>query len=168
MARIGIDGGGGFVKICLSVFELIPHKERSRALSLGKKFKDSGVKKALIIGLVPDIQENYVNIKRLWISVCLHSLRNQYTIATDLKLCNTLLGLQSHSSSHPCCWCDAVKGKLELKGKLCTYGSLEELFWKFRDSGAKVSDTNKFGNAHPHCKREAPSITGIPWKCGHL
>ena len=115
LIRIGLDGGGGFMIICLSIFELESKpppaiKTRKR---LGERFKDSGVKKVVVIGIVPDIQENYLNVKRLWLETRLDSLTRAYTIATDLKLCNVLLGLMSHSSSHPCCWCDINKKQFE-------------------------------------------------------
>ena len=36
--------------------------------ALSKKFLESGVKKIFIIGLVPDVFEDYVNVKRLWMN----------------------------------------------------------------------------------------------------
>ena len=39
----------------------------------------------MIIGVAPDIQENYVNVKRLWLECGIDKLSRQYTIATDLK-----------------------------------------------------------------------------------
>ena len=67
LVRIGMDGGGGFLKICLSVFQL----QRDTAgcgKRLDEKFKkDSGVKKIIILAIVPGVQENYANLKRLWL-----------------------------------------------------------------------------------------------------
>ena len=114
LIKISVDGGGGFLKICASIFEIDdPTPRVSGALS--KKFLESGVKKILIVGLVPDVSENYVNVKRLWINCGVEKLRN-YTVATDLKLCNILLGMMSHSSCHPCAWCDITKDVLIQKG----------------------------------------------------
>ena len=39
---------------------------------------------------IPDIQENYINLKRLWIEAGLDRLTRKFTIATDLKLCKVL------------------------------------------------------------------------------
>ena len=65
IVRIGMDGGGGFMKVCLSVFDMrLEKKEQGR---LKNRFKDSGVKKLLILAIVPDIQENYINIKYIWL-----------------------------------------------------------------------------------------------------
>ena len=115
LVRIGLDGGGGFMKICLSVFDMNCAQNREYRKRLGEKFKDSGVKKVMIIAIVPDIQENYVNVKRLWLEYGIDKLKRNFTIATDLKLCNILLGLMSHTSTHPCCWCNIIKGNLDKK-----------------------------------------------------
>ena len=111
--RIGVDVGGGFVKICMSVFEMPSTNEEknSRKMSLESRFKDSGVKKVMILEIVQEIQENFVNMKRSWIEAGLLNLNRHYTIVTDLKLCNILLGLVAHGSCHPCCWCDVTKDR---------------------------------------------------------
>ena len=116
LTRIGLDGGGGFVKVCISVFDLLSPTTASRN-TLTKKFKDSGVKKVMIIGIVPEIPENYYNMKRMWLDVGINMFNREFTIAMDLKLCNILLGLMSHSSMHPCCWCDTDKYSLDKEGK---------------------------------------------------
>ena len=105
LIRIGLDDGGGSLKVCLSVFDFGQTK-KSR---LGERFKDSGIKKVMIIGIVPEMQENYFNVKRLWLETGIEKISRPFTIATDLKLANILLGLMSHSSQHPCCWCDINK-----------------------------------------------------------
>ena len=115
--RIGLDGGGGFLKICLSAFDLAESDRGTDGAKFGKKFKNSGVKKVLILAIVPDIPENYWNLKKLWIESGIHRIERRFVIATDLKLCNILLGLMSHSSLHPCCWCDADKYHLKECGE---------------------------------------------------
>ena len=95
LIRVGIDGGGGFLKIGLSVFELddasTTHSPRSKLSSgLARKFKDSGVKRSFILALVPDVQENYRNVKLLWSKTGLNTMRHTFSVACDLKLCNML------------------------------------------------------------------------------
>ena len=89
LIRIVLDGGGGFMKICLSIFDLNENGQNGDQTGEGKRlkerFKNSGVKNIMIIGVVPDIQENYVNVKRLWLECGIDKLSRQYTIATDLK-----------------------------------------------------------------------------------
>ena len=48
---MGMDGGGGFLKICLSNFD--PNQPRSSTTVLNKMFLDSGMTKVLIISIVP-------------------------------------------------------------------------------------------------------------------
>lgn len=150
LIRIGMDGGGGFMKICLSIFNLNEGDE-SEQIRMTARFKNSGVKRTIIIALVPDVQENYYNIKRLWLEAGIDKFSRRFTIATDLKLCNILLGLMSHSSSHPCSWCDIAKEKLHLKGVSRTIGSIMKLFWNYFEANAKRKDAKDYGNVvHPN------------------
>ena len=48
-----------------------------------EKFKDSRDKKVVIIGNVPDIQENYINVKQLWLETVIDSVIRKFTIATE-------------------------------------------------------------------------------------
>ena len=56
LVRVGLNGGGGFLKVCLSILDLnassLPLKNES-----AKKFRDSGVKKVFIIGISPNVEE---------------------------------------------------------------------------------------------------------------
>ena len=136
LIRIGLDGGGGFVKMCL-LFDIEEKKGDAWSTKwLGEKILDCGVKKTMIIGIVPNVQENYMNIKRFWLEVGLDKLSRDFTIATDLKLANILLGLMSHSSTNPCCWCDVIKDNLLNKGEARTIAKLMDLFWNFFDARA--------------------------------
>lgn len=144
LIRVGLDGGGGFLKICLSVFNI--KDPISCSSSLDKKFLDSGVKKVQLVAVTPDVPENYVNMKRLWIEAGIDRLPYKFTIATDLKLCNILLGLQNHSCMHPCCWCDIDKYRLNEKGNQRTFDSLINLFYDYRDANANKGDASKYGN----------------------
>ena len=45
LTRIGMDSGGGFLKICLSVFDLLNPVDVQRK-TFAKKFKNSGEKKS--------------------------------------------------------------------------------------------------------------------------
>ena len=127
LIRIGLDDNGGFIKICLSLFDLHVTESVSKK-TLCKKFKNSGVKKVFIVGIAPKTPENYYNLKKLWFSMGLNSLEYPYTIATNLKFCNILLGLMSHSSIHPCCWYNVDKYHLDKKGTERTFASICKLF----------------------------------------
>ena len=155
--RFGMNGGGGFMKVCLNVFNLKGQSShQSDEWENSKKrldvvFKNSGVKKTIIIALVPDVQENYFNVKRLWIEAGLEKFSRRFTIATNLKLCNILLGLMTHSSCHPCCWCDITKDRLDQRGESRTIENMMKLFWGFFDAKAAKKDAMKYGNViHPN------------------
>lgn len=149
LIKIGIDGGGGFLKFCMSIFD-IDNLVSINKTGLSKKIKDSGVKKVFLIGAVPDVPENYANVKQLWIKLGLQQLNRKFTIATDLKLCNILLGLMSHSSSHPCCWCDIKKGELRRKGKQRTIANLNSMYWNYFEAHVDKKDAKLYGNViHP-------------------
>ena len=136
--------------ICLSVFQL-QRDTAGYGKRLDEKFKDSGVKKIINLAIVPDVQENYANLKRLWLEAGIDKITRSYTIATDLKLCNILLGIMSQSSSHSCCWYEAKKLELGKNGQLITIDSQLDLFWSFFDARAKRSDEKNYGNAiHPN------------------
>ena len=62
LIKVGIDGGGGFLKICLGVFDM-DNLVSDLKVGMSKKFKDSGVKKVFLIATVPDVSENYVNVR---------------------------------------------------------------------------------------------------------
>ena len=91
LIKISIDGGGGFLKICQSIFDINDLLPKTNS-AMSKKFLESGVKKVFIIRLVPDVNENYG----------MDILKKKYVAATDLKLCNIILGIMSHGSCHPC------------------------------------------------------------------
>ena len=91
--KIGLDGGGGFFKITLSIFDPRNSETKARMTyseGIANKFKHSGVKKLFIIALVSNIQENYENVLRLWTSLnmrlLIESNPSNFCIATDLKL----------------------------------------------------------------------------------
>lgn len=130
--KIGVDGGGGFFKLCLTISDADDEE------TLRNKHKDTGVKRIFIIGMVPNIQENYSNVLKMWAQLQLIgpqacSSMSSKVIATDLKLANILLGLMAHGSAHPCTWCDQHSSCLKCKGNLRTLGSITAMFWKWRE-----------------------------------
>lgn len=147
--KLGIDGGGGFLKICLSVQTSSNESNNSKRSTYdegiaAKRFKDSGVKKLFILAIASDSQENYENVSKLWSELCLKSFEG--TIATDLKLANILAGIMPHSSLYPCTWCYAKKGELDSCGTLRSSQNTVENYTKWRASGAVKSQAKKFFN----------------------
>ena len=113
--KIGIDGGGGFLKVCLNILadesqDISPLKRRKYDDVTREVFKDSSVQKLIILAIAPNVIENYANVFDIWSmlkmedSLAYEALKTRF--ASDLKMCNLLLGLMSHASSHPCSWCN--------------------------------------------------------------
>ena len=57
VVRIGLDGGGGFFKVCVNVFDPEEHLYKNNG------FSDSGVQKIQFLAIVEDIPETYSNVK---------------------------------------------------------------------------------------------------------
>lgn len=155
--KIGIDGGGNFLKVCLTLETLEDTTNndsqhtisRYRNENINTDFKDGGVKKLIIIGLVPNIPENYRNILTIWTKLNVESVQLPVFVVSDLKLTNIMCGLMSHGSAHPCAYCDITKdnlGKGLSTGNLRTLLSLKNQHWNWRDSGEQKSNAKKHGN----------------------
>ena len=86
----------------------------------------------------------------MWMETGIDNLVRKFTIATDLKLCNIILGMMNHSSRHPCAWCDITNNRLEHRGTSRTIGSLLELFFRFFDAKANEENAKEYRNViHP-------------------
>lgn len=152
--KFGIDGGGGFLKVCLSIQSTIEnqeHYQRRQKFDDGisvKRFKDSGVNKLLILALAPSSQENYENVSQLWQKLNIDSFEG--TIATDLKLANILAGIMTHSSFYPCTWCYASKNELNNCATSRTMGNTLQNYAKWCEAGSVKEDAKKYKNCiHP-------------------
>ena len=84
--KVSLDGGGGFLKVVVNVFE----EQESE-----NKFMNSGIQKILIIAIVEDIPEKYENLRLVLEKLSLEDVN--YYIAFDLKCANILFGLSSHA-----------------------------------------------------------------------
>ena len=79
------------------------------------RFLSSGVKQLMIIASAAGVKETYENVKKILRALGLfdgvHSLNlgADSSLHTDLKEWNNLIGLQSHSSTYCCTWCEGKK-----------------------------------------------------------
>ena len=56
----------------------------------------------------------------------------------------------SHSTSHPCCWCNIKKGELRRKVKQRTIANFTSLFRDYFEGQTDKKDTKLYGNViHP-------------------
>jgi hypothetical protein len=142
--KIGIDGGGGFLKVCVNVIDKINVLDERNNSS-----NDSGVKKLIILGIVCDIEENYYNVSLLWNILKLDEFikeNDNVTVACDLKMANILTGLMSHSSAHPCTWCNTKKAELDRCGRSRTLTDNENNYKNWLDDGGDTKKAKFFLN----------------------
>ncbi|XP_030748106.1 uncharacterized protein LOC115876459 [Sitophilus oryzae] len=139
--KIGIESGGGSLKVCLNV---LPENDPEYV----KKYKSAGINKLFIIGLGPKLSESYANIKSLFEALDLQSICGicSYTFAADFKLIMILLGLQSNSSTHTCPWCDVNVKEMEIKGSFRTIKSITENTNLWQQSGGNITKAKDFKN----------------------
>lgn len=171
--KFGIDGGRNFLEVCLSVQSLnvnnfiksdeegVTKQKRQKYIEgIGvKEFKDGGVKKLFILAACQYTQECNENVIDLWKSLRINDyLGNEYsgTVATDLKLANILLGIQPHSSCHPCTWCYIHKDDLQ---NCCsehrTIGNISDYYKAWCKDGSNLKNAKNFKNC-----TKIPIITG--------
>ena len=70
-------------------------------------FKSSSVKKLIILALVEDVPEKNYNVAKLMDLIDIGSIG--FVLAADLKMQNCVCGLQSHSCTHNCIYCEGSK-----------------------------------------------------------
>ena len=153
--KIGLDGGGDMFKVTLSLHNIgelqVSSKRHTYKDGIAPKHREDGsVKKLFIIALVPNIPENYRNLLFIWTKLDLikivKNLGMSVSIAADLKIVNILLGLMSHSSMHPCSWCESSKSELNEHGKLRSLGLIRDKFWRWTESSTGKKGAKDFGN----------------------
>ena len=121
--KIGADSGQNIFKVTMNLVEeeIIPDSP-SNPKKQKKRHKHSSVKETLILAAVEEIPETRENVKTVLDKLNLHSEKFSFTLNSDLKLINIIIGIQGHSSSCPCPFCEWLKkdgfnGKAELRTK---------------------------------------------------
>ncbi|XP_065648191.1 uncharacterized protein LOC136077891 [Hydra vulgaris] len=133
MICISIDGGQGFLKVIVNVFDKTNKNEI---------YIDSGVKRCFILAIVEDVCEDNGNLQKLFSRLNLDNVT--YHLAFDLKCANSIFGLSSHSSKYACLWCE---GECSLEsGTPRTLGSFDYWYNLFVENGAKRLEMKDFKN----------------------
>lgn len=133
--KFGIDGGGGFLKVCLTI--MLKEVETRSRKTIDRTHRFSSVKKLLIIAIVPDIPETYGNMMTIFNLLDINQLDFDFTYAVDLKLANILGGIQAHGSSYPCVWCEAPK---------CDFGTEKARSYPVRSLGSVKQKSQEYHN----------------------
>ena len=145
--KLGIDGGGSFLKFSFTHIELEKNElepqspvQKNMKLTSPLSAKATSVKQQMLVALSQDTHETYQNFKQIF------GLINSLVISCDLKLANILCGIQLHSSKHPCCWCEAENTNLTRCGHPRTFGQIRKQFAEFMKSGGDIRKSRDFKN----------------------
>ena len=142
--KVGIDGGGGSLKVCWNAVTL-----PSSSTAAGEKpekpsgFLDSGVKRLIILAIVPGASESNENVRTILRSLNISSI--SFCLCSDLKLSNICVGKQSHASKFPCTWCSAT-APYENDAPLYTLGQIRRNVSAFRDAGMPLRKAQFYEN----------------------
>lgn len=150
--KFGIDGGGDFLKVNLSIQSTDTDSPTSNDTKrqkyndgvAAKRFLDSGVKKLFIIGISAKTQENYQNVSQLWSAININQFEG--TVSVDLKLANIICGIMPHSCSFPSTWCFAKKNELHELGEYRTIGDILKYYNDWQSSGGVKNKAKDFMN----------------------
>ena len=96
--------------------------------------------KLLVIGLAEDMKENRENLDELLKLLELGD--EKFHLSADLKLINLLLGISTHSSTHPCPHCKWRRNTFG-KGDLRTFEEIREFYIAWQDSGKTATSLNR-------------------------
>ena len=128
--KINIDGGGDHFKISANLIEekvkpsspkfsgskTISRSEAAKKLKDSKeksvprkRNKDTSVKATYLLAIVENIPETRENVKIILDRLNLGDIEVGDCIAADYKLINILVGIQGHTSSCPCAYCEWQK-----------------------------------------------------------
>lgn len=146
--KISMDGGRGFLKISLAIMDFKadddPRSPPRKKLLTNQTGKSTNVKSQFLVAVSEGLSENHANIQKVWSLAQIEKV--EHTIACDMKVANILVGLQSHSCTHPCPWCDVDAKELHLCGTLRTLGNVKAKYQTFLRSGGDSKMAKFFGN----------------------
>ena len=139
LVKLSLDNGGGFFKISLSLLDISEDDDdppQSSKQPFGTRRLSSGVNRIFVVGIVQEITENYTNISKILGHLAIHKI--QFIFTADLKAVNIICGIQSHSSKHPCCYCDIDSENLISCGKDRTFGSIRSNAQQFNSQSQNL------------------------------
>ena len=143
MFKVGIDGGGGSLKVCWNAIPQPTPNSNAQAKETRKGFLDSGVKRLIILAIVPAASESNENVGAILKSLKISSI--SFCLCSDLKLCNICIGKQSHASKFPCTWCGAC-APYDQEMPLYTLGHIRKNVRDFRSEGMPLKKAQQFQN----------------------
>ena len=149
LVHFGFDDGQGMLKIMEIVKDKEPvldNETKRSKYSDGvcpKSTKLSSVKKLFVVGLVPNVQELYPNVKAMLEELKLDGI--EYGLCADIKIYLCIIGKQTASCRHPCPYCEG-QAPWNKESELLTIGSLLEWHDRYVRNGSKKSTAKRFQN----------------------
>ena len=149
IVQFGFDDGQGMLKVMEIVNNNEPEIENEKKrhkYSDGvcpRSSKLSSVKKMFVVGLVPQVQELYPNIKTMMEELKLNKI--EFGLCADIKIYLCLIGKQAASCTHPCPYCEG-KASWDIKSKHLTIGSLNDWYQQFLESGGNKKKAKNYQN----------------------
>lgn len=128
--------------ICIEE-EKEPRRKYYNGLTSTPKFKNGGVKKVLVLGVIPEGKEEPEILEDFLSKLNLEP--GSFQFCPDLKLINIAVGIGTHASTHPSPFCDWIKNSRQ-KCNLRTFESIIKNCKAWKKAGAKSSDAKKFQN----------------------
>ena len=106
LVKIGIDGGLGFLKVCMivTIFNQGDQESGHDDVSL------DSVKKIIILSLAENVKETYDNFKIMLRPMKLHKIK--FYCSVELKVASVVIGSQNASATYPCIYCEQNKNQL--------------------------------------------------------
>ena len=159
--KCGLDFGQGSLKIVMIMQQRCPPTQQGSKRSKysegisAKANKDGSVKKTLLLGIVPGIQELHSNVQKILKLLEIEGL--EFSYSSDIKMLYTLVGKScSGSMKHGCPFCNSPQ-PYTAEGVLYRLGELLRHHHNFLEAGAVKSKAMKYSNVI-----NEPLLTGNP------
>lgn len=153
--KMGIDSGGGCLKFCLNIISKTSSDSTMPKKLIQKTMLDTSVKRLIIIAVAYNVKETHANIRLIFEHLKIDEIDIDYMCAVDLKMANILCGLQSHSCTYPCVYCECPKSEFSDPMKFKSYrmrtiGEIKQLADQFVRS-RKLYNVNASAKDFKNC-----------------
>ena len=149
IVQFGFDDGQGILKIMEIVksAEVLTGQDKKRSKYADgvcpRSSKLSSVKRMFVVGLIPDVQEIYPNVKTMLEELNLDGI--EYGLSADIKIYLCLIGKQTASCLHSCPYCEG-QAPFDEKSEALTIGSLFDWHEKFLERGGNKKNAKYYQN----------------------
>ena len=145
----GMDDGQGFCKIAavfLDTGDDLGTQGRAKYSDgvAPKNFKNSSVKKLMILAVVPNVPENHPNMQAILSELNMQAV--EFSVSADVKMLNCLTGKASGQPKFGCPFCNTGVPYNKEEYDLYTLGDLEDWHESYIQAGSKHTLQQNFQN----------------------